>query len=390
MFCSNCGFKNRESARFCTQCGEALLTEEDIRNEMGMEEAEPLVVVVSGTDSRAAAQDTTQAAVFDEAAEEDEKADEEINADTADFQASKAAPQSRREEEGATAYRAKAGAGGRGAVRKRKPLVVCAVLAIFAGALALGLWVSGMVFCPRISMDEYVTFTPTGYDGYGDVEFSIDWASFFRDHAEDIKFTDEGKSYAKGFVNEEGNIYSYLSSELFLEMPSDEDMAFYGTLPQELGALCKLIKVMPADENMYGHVANGDEVEYKIVLNEEALDRYFKTSFKAENGSVKVATLDPLDPYDPFDNLDVSYEMDSDGTGSIYMNYGDYDYDSVIPITAFHASKSEGVKPSDTITVTLELSKEELDEMRRYNGIEVSCFKRDYKAGELPEPDYWF
>ncbi len=202
----------------------------------------------------------------------------------------------------------------------------CAVLSACAGT--------------TIDLNEYVITDFSGYNTAGTANARIDFESLCKDYE---------------LLDEEGDQMTLLAS--------------MGLLAEEVNG--KL------DKNE--ELSNGDTVTFEWNdVDTEALKKQFSVNFKFSSIEVPVEGLEEPKPFDPFEYLTVTFEGFSPN-GKVNLNRS-----SDIPFSmAFTASKTEGLKNGETITVTAGGELSELKKACIRQGLLISENEKTYTVEGL-------
>lgn len=197
-----------------------------------------------------------------------------------------------------------------------------------------------------IQLADYVVVSEKGYNGYGNVEFEIDWAKVVKEHGDDITFTEEGQTTYR-LRNKESAMEEFIKVHLV----SGKD----------------------------GDLTNGDQVSYEIEV-EEAFWEYAVCDLEYAGEFIfQMTKLKDIKKYDVFEKLKVEFTGIS-GQGTVNLIYnGEIDGASYY----FSCDKSEELTNGDKIVVSL--SEEDVEQFKRYYGVDPTLLKKDYYVQGLSE-----
>ena len=171
-------------------------------------------------------------------------------------------------------------------MKKMQKFILVVVVLVSLSALAL----AGCSGAGTVDLSDYVTVTESGYDGYGRIYASVDFAQLLKDHADAL--TDESL-----------------------------DSQYFGDKTPELAAQFVFATYKPyvlvynAGENL----KNGDKIEFSWNTREsgiEQLSKIFKAKIKCENFPYTIQNLEPVKEIDIFDYVSLSTSGIS-GKGSV-------------------------------------------------------------------------
>lgn len=269
MFCGNCGAENENGAKFCKNCGQPLAGSEPVKQEK---------------------------------TEAKKKAEAQLNAAG---EAAGAAATAAKEQAGAIAEKAKA--------LPKKMLAMIGGGIVILVILICVMMKSGST----INLDKYLVIEADGYDGYGDVNYRIDWDAIEEKYGKKIKFTSQA-------VEEYGNLLK-------------------GMDPMEV-----IENSVYLDLEQWNGVTNGDEVAYEWNIDEE-LETYVKCKLKYSSGVYTVAGLKEVGKFDAFADLEVTFSgVAPDGKANIVYT------GSKLDLYDFSCDKTGHLKNGDTVTITLD------------------------------------
>lgn len=218
------------------------------------------------------------------------------------------------------------------AKKNKKGLFVAggiAVVAVFASIFLIAIVVAIIVVVnvskgPRIDLTKYIVFEATGYDGYGETSATIDWDSIEEKYGEKIKYSKKASEWGV-------NSYDY-------DSPVD-------VLKEDVEIIL----------DKQDKVANGDEINYEISINEE-YNKYLKCKIKTGDGTYIVEGLEKIDTFNPFDYVTVEFSGISP-SGEVKAYYdGEKEGFSQ---GKFVIDKTSGLKNGDTVKISIDIDDSE-------------------------------
>ena len=173
----------------------------------------------------------------------------------------------------------------------RKIKILAAVMSVVA---LCGLLFTGCsVGTPTVNLNDYVTVTESGYEGYGSVHASIDFDKLLEDYADNL--TD--KSLDTQYF---GNKTADLAAQFVFDQYDPYTLAY----------------------NAGNELKNGDKVEFSWNTSEsgiEMLSKILEVKIKYDNFDHKMKDLKPLQEVDIFANVDVdTWGISGQGSVSDY------------------------------------------------------------------------
>lgn len=211
-------------------------------------------------------------------------------------------------------------------MKKTKILAVLLVVCAFCGLLFTGCAIG----TPTVDLNDYVTVTDNGYDGYGTVHASIDFNQLIEDHAD--RLTDKAL-----------------------------DTQYFGDKTPELAAqfVFSTYKPYALAYNAGENLKNGDKVEFSWNTSDsgiEQLSKILKVKIKYKDFDYTVKDLKALKEVNPFDHVEMEVWGVS-GTGSVspYLDVVIKTEDNELrwDLTV-DTSKNGTLKNGDTVHVELE------------------------------------
>lgn len=192
---------------------------------------------------------------------------------------------------------------------------------VVAGICALGVIVIVGIFFvlnakPTININKYLKVESEGYDGYGNVQVSVDWDAIAEKYGSKLEYTKKAKSE-----------YSEL---LGLMTPVE---AVKESVNVELDTNSKL--------------SNGDEIKYTIAVDDE-LEDYIKCNIKYEDGTYTVSGLSEVGKFDAFADVSVTFSGIAPN-GSAEISYSG----SELSEYDFSLDNNYGLSNGDKIVVSI-------------------------------------
>ncbi len=290
MNCPKCGRENVDEAKYCKICGEPLV--EGLKRQA----PEKTKIVQVNTDELKNRSEELVNASKDKIAKVAEKTKEHLSEEKITDAKNKAA----------------------GLAEKAKKHISVKKLAVAGGVLVIAAG-AGMIFYNNsrtIQLDKYLVFETEGYNGYGNMNVSVDWKAIKSKYGSKLSFTKEAKEeYGKS-----------IRSMKPIELLEDE------------------IRVkLDEDSNL----SNGDSISYTWDVDED-LAGYVGCKFKYKEGTYQVSDLKELEKFDAFADLTVKFSGISPNgkakieyTGNELGNYC-FDYES-----------GKDLSNGDTVTVKI-------------------------------------
>ncbi len=213
--------------------------------------------------------------------------------------------------------------------KKKKKWLIPVIIAGAGSLLLIGLMAAIFIFVfgnrkVPVDINEYLQVNFSGYDGYGEADWTLDKTRFLEDYGEKLKY--KGKNGQEGMT----------AAELVLNA------------------------VYPSLSEMF-ELSNGQDITVAWDYVEELSD-VVNVELSAEPKTITVSGLQEVQEFDPFETLEITYsgyngtgrvsEAKFTGTDPVYEDlYLDYDYYDY-----------EGLKNGDEITFSMDLE----DYMREY------------------------
>lgn len=223
--------------------------------------------------------------------------------------------------------------------KKKGPmLIIIAVIAV----IALALFIKSRP--TKIDLEELVTITVSGYDGYGNAYARLD--------SDTIYYTYRDKYGEDEFDEKRWKEYS-----------------------EKVEKLAECIDSIELELNKESEIENGDKLTVKISYDNK-LAKKCGLKFKGNKVSLKVKDLEKILEIDPFKDLEVTFT----GTapfGTVTYNYtGDSNY---ISTYSFNVDKRENLRNGDTVVISVAME----DEQTVRNGFALEEKEKEYKVSGL-------
>lgn len=262
MFCGNCGTENENGAKFCKSCGKRLGTP-------GKQQGNTVATVNNATDASVrGASKSLKGAV------------------SLVMGKIKSLP-------------------------KKALIGACAAVVLFIAIIFISVN-SGKT----INLNNYLTVTATGYDGYGNASTSIDWAAIEEKYGNKLSFTKQAKKE-------------------FWEMVS---------MGSPIAAMQEFVNIKI---DQASDLSNGDKIKYTWEID-ESLSKYIKGKVKYKNDSYTVSELTTVGKFDPFTDLTILF------SGIAPKGTADFEYSgSELNYYDFSCEKSEGLRNGDKIKINI-------------------------------------
>ena len=219
---------------------------------------------------------------------------------------------------------------------KIKKLPKGALIGIIAAAAVLIVCIAvGFNNANTINMNEYLTMSTSGYNGYGTAKLEINWDAIEKKYGNSIKPTNKGKK----------------------ELQNLEALGISNLVKSPISLAEEVISVkLDKSEGL----SNGDEVSYTWNID-ETLYEYVNVKLKATDGKFKISDLKEVNKIDAFEGVTVTFDGLSPN-GRAYVNADN----SKLRSDYFALDKREGLRNGDTVTVTI--SKEGIERMAKDRG----------------------
>jgi len=167
-----------------------------------------------------------------------------------------------------------------------------------------------------VNLDDFIKIETSGYDGYGEVDISIDWLEVGKKYGSKLTYTRKAKKEKGAFVG--------------------------GSTPMDV-----LRAAVSVEPNSASNLSNGDVVSY-IWKIDERLYETVNCKIKCKDGEYKVSGLSEIETFDAFADLTVEYTGVSP-EGEAKLNYTG----SSINYYDFMCDKKSGLKNGDIVTVSI-------------------------------------
>lgn len=207
-------------------------------------------------------------------------------------------------------------AGTAGSLRNRKGFIWAG--AIIAVLIGLVLLVRGILAAApaRIDLEQYLTLSVSGYDGYASPTVALDDVRLYKDVAEAME--------KKGVIGDTEDMYEALGRAY--DIAAVTEAWRYEVSPKS-------------------GLSNGDEVVLDISYDNEALKDY-KIAFSGSKITLKVDGLKEVSSFDPFENITLVFSGIQPG-GKATVSPADDQYGIYYVV-----EPSTGLSNGDTVTVT--------------------------------------
>lgn len=279
MFCSNCGTENKDGSKFCKACGSKLDT------------------IVTPVENVAPAEVTPV-----EAAPVEVAPVEVASVEAAPVEVQPVAAPVQKAPAPLKPFPTKLVAG-----------IIGGCVASIVAFIAIICLVSNMQ--KTINLNNYVVLQPTGFEGYGRVNATIDWDAIREKYGKKVKFKGGAETYATMFG---------------LNTPLD---------------IMSMYVSVDVQENQ--NLVNGQSVTYTFSIDEAALEN-FSCKLKYKDGTYKVDGLTKVGTFDAFADLEVEFSGIAPD-GRVNLNY----IGTEIDYYDFSCDKYDGLRNGDVEKVTI-------------------------------------
>ncbi len=215
-----------------------------------------------------------------------------------------------------------------------------------------------------ICLEDYVTVTCSGYDGYGTAYISFDYDTYYSDllSKSSVKVSSSADSIY--------DLSSYLSSS---------DYTLFYTTYSATGY----------DVDTTSDLSNGDVVTITFNYDEETA-KQIGIKFKGESMEYEVSELSPVVEIDPFADVTVSFTGISP---NVYAEVVNNSTDEFLSDLYFDIDTYSNISVGDTVTVSVYMYEDE-DYYAEYYGYkftqtskEFTCESVDYYAASISDVD---
>lgn len=304
-YCSNCGAKLDDDARFCDNCGTPTAPEST------PSEPQQPAPQESAPETVAPAPETTQ----QEAAAPEETAQETVQEESTPQKEAQQAPAP--QQPAAPAKPKQPSKFGAFVKKHIIPIAIAAVLLI----AVIGVSIFFATRPATLKLDSYISVKFDGYDSQGTAQFDFDTDAFMEDYGSKIKLK---KSKAD-------DLFSFIDSfsepaELLVDFCIDGDL------------------------DKWDHLSNGDQVTFTWQCDEEAAMDLFHVRLSYEDITFTVEGLSEAQELDPFADFELEVSGFAPYATASYNYNSNADYAWYLD---FELSASENLKNGDTITVSV-------------------------------------
>lgn len=198
---------------------------------------------------------------------------------------------------------------------------------------------------PVVDLSQFIEITPEGYEGYGRIKAIINPV-----HRKDYKTITFKENAPK--INATGS---------------------------ENSALTFLIDNMELKLSKTENLCNGDVITYEVVFN-NLCDQIVDCQFENISGTYTVSGLPDVTEYDPFENLTVKVE------GVAPFAYVYYNVEKTyISRNLYVPDVTSELKNGDVVTFQFQADADELENIKKWYGQEISVFEKEYVVENIPE-----
>lgn len=226
------------------------------------------------------------------------------------------------------------------ATKKKKglPIIIIAVIAV----IALALFIKSRP--EKINLEELVTITVSGYDGYGTAYARLD---------SDTIYNTYGDKYGED------------------EFDEKEWEKYY----EKMENLSECIDSIELELNKDKEIENGDKLTVKITYDNKKAKKC-GLKFKGDKVTLKVKDLEKILEIDPFEDLSVTFTGLAPFATVSYNYTGESNY---INNYSFSVDKRENLRNGDKIVISVAMD----DEQTIRNGFALEKKEKEYKVSEL-------
>ena len=236
--------------------------------------------------------------------------------------------------------------------RERAPLSKNAklVLAIAAATIIVGLGIMifvNVIWTPTINLNKYVKIEAEGYNKVGTLEVEFDSEDFVEDNRNKIKLKGKKPDNYDGYDNAANYLYA---------------------------------EYIRGNADKTSGLSNGDNVNFIWNIDESEITKNFKVKLKYSDIPYNVSGLKDADTFDIFEKVSLEFSGTSPN-GSIEIN----NENDIYPVNSwtFTADKTEGISNGDKITVTADISDEDIENCLREYGKIPDSTSKEYEVNGL-------
>lgn len=203
-----------------------------------------------------------------------------------------------------------------------KIIIIAVVVAVVALATTAIIFVTHP---SSVNLDDYITVTYEGYDGYGTARYTFDSESFLEDYGDKLKLRSTYQGIGEISLSAVGKYYTLANALV------DSGM-LYGWL----------------DETQ--NLSNGDEITFTWGVDPEELNAMFKNSFTCSDIAFTVEGLEQIATFDAFENVEVTFSgLEPYGTAGVHINSSEDRINDLYYELDVNSNLSNG----DIVTVTI-------------------------------------
>lgn len=219
------------------------------------------------------------------------------------------------------------------------------IAVVVAGVAILAIFFGMSRSASTINLNDYLIIQAEGYNGYGQVEASIDWAGIEEKYGDKLSFGSAAKAEYGGMLNLAG------VTELMQDYIS-----------------------VSLDDTAY-NASNGDQIAYTWNVDDE-LTSYVNCKVKYEDGTYEVQGLSEIGTFDAFQDVEVTFSGTApNGVASLEYTGDELDY------YAFSCDRTDGLSNGDVVTVTINESS--IDKLASSLGEVPEVMQKEYTVSGL-------
>lgn len=299
MFCEHCGAQLRDDAKFCEKCGNPVNQGEGTVDQENAGAAE----------ERPEASQAAQAAQAQPQPGESQAAQTAANVSAAAQKGMENAKESL--DKGVSKFKA--------LPKKTQYIIGGAVIVVIL------LLIFALTRKTTIDLNQYVTISSSGYNGYGTAYVEFDTEAFASDNKNKIELK---KEYMEGF---------------------EEEMSMLEGLDMNIASIVA-DSLLDGDLDVSSGLSNGDVVTFTWSFDEEELNEVFDCNFKFSDITYTVEGLEEVGTFDAFEGVEVVFTgMAPYGRAELQINSSD----EKIRYLSYELSQYEDLDNGDTVEVSI-------------------------------------
>ena len=341
MYCNVCGKENQSGSRFCPNCGAQLITPEVFGNDPFEQDG-----------SRQYNMDDYDSYGGQQYFSNNYDSNGGYKYDPNNFDQNR----SRQYDSYASDTSGTSKSGG-----KKKVIIACAAAAAAAAVFIGGFAMNGTT---TIDLNEYLSVTYNGYDGYGTAEVTFDTEALADDYEEQLE-----KAYSKN------------SSALEKLLGTTADSVGMNVYAEMLESYCISFEADCTDD-----LSNGDEITVTWTCDDETAEDMFGCSLDYSTCKFTVDGLKEAETFDPFEDIEVSFTgTDTEGKAKYKINSS---ADEAAEGLTYHFNHSSNLSNGDTVTLTATCSADDVEAYCVENyGVVPSALEKTYTVAGLADEE---